>query len=317
MNNLKKIGLTALAASLTTVSANAVDITASGSAGLYMTSNSNVGAASTGNPFSMDDTVNFKASGELDNGFTVTMTMGLDGSKNAAGSVFEDRAMSINMNDMGTLTFNAQDGSSVTGAMDDKMPTAYEESWFQADGPGNGSGANNMFNYSNSSIDGITLMASFTPSGSGQADSSSDVGLTYSGIEGLTIGLASGTDAGAGASADVDNTTKYITYAYDAFTLGVQANSMDSEVAGADEEYSAYAVSYAVSDAFSVSYGYSELDYEGVSTITDESQEASAISMSYTAGGMSLAATRSDVENEGGNKEHDGAGYEVSLSFAF
>ena len=317
MNNLKKIGLTALAASLTTVSANAVDITASGSAGLYMTSNSNVGAASTGNPFSMDDTVNFKASGELDNGFTVTMTMGLDGSKNAAGSVFEDRALSVNMNDAGTLTFNAQDGSSVTGAMDDKMPTAYEESWFQGDAPGNGSGASNMFNYSNSSIDGITLMASFTPSGAGQVDSSSDIGVTYTGIDGLTIGMASGTDAGAGANADVDNTTTYITYAYDAFTVGAQSNEKDSEVADADEEFMAYAVSYAVSDSVSLSYGYYEIDYEGNSTVTDKSQEATAVSASYTAGGMSIAATRSDIENKAGNELHDGVGYEINLSFAF
>ena len=315
MNKLKKVGLTALAASLATVSAHAVDISASGSATISYTGNSNVGSAGTGNPFSMADTVNFSASGEMDNGFIVTMTLGLDGSKTAAGAAFEDRAIAIDMGDMGTLSFVAQDGSSVTGAMDDKMPSAYEETWFQADGPGNGSGANNMWTYSNSSMEGVNLEASFTPSGGGQVDSSTDVGITYTGIDGLTIGVATGTDSGG--SADMDNSTKYVTYAYDAFTFGVQSNSADSATAGADEEYMAYAVSYAVSDDLSISYGYSELDYEGVSTITDETQEAAAVSVSYSMGSMSLAATRSDVDNEGGNKEHDGAGYAIELGFTF
>jgi outer membrane protein OmpU len=315
MNKLKKVGLTALAASLATVSAHAVDISASGGATISYTGNSNSGQKGTGNPFSMADTVNFKASGEMDNGFVVTMTMGLDGSKTAAGAAFEDRAIAIDMGDMGTLSFVAQDGSSVTGAMDDKMPTAYEESWFQADGPGNGSGAGNMWKYSNSSMEGVTLEASFTPSGEGQVDSSTDVGITYTGIDGLTIGLATGTDSGG--STDMDNSTKYITYAYDAFTFGVQSNSADSATANADEEFMAYAVSYAVNDDLSISYGYSELDYEGVSTITDETQEAAAVSVSYSMGSMSLAATRSDVDNEGGNKEHDGAGYAIELGFTF
>ena len=195
--------------------------------------------------------------------------------------------------------------------MDDKMPTAYEETWFQADGPGNGSQAANMFTYSNSSIDGVVLEASLTPAGGGEADSSSDVGITYTGIDGLTIGIASGTDSGG--SVEVDNSTRYITYAYDAFTFGYQSNSMDSGTAGADEEYTAYAVSYAVNDDLSISYGYSELDYEGVSTVTDETQEAAAVSVSYSMGSMSLSATRADVDNEGGNKEHDGAGYALTL----
>ena len=315
MNKLKKIGLTALAASLATVSAHAVEITASGGASISYTSNGNVGAAATGNPWSMADTVNFSGSGELDNGWTVTMTMGLDSSAVAAGAGFEDRAISIDMGDAGVLAFKGVDGTSVTGVMDDKMPTAYEESWFQADAPGNGSQAANMWTYSNSSIDGVVLEASITPAGGGEADSSSDVGITYTGIDGLTIGVASGTDSGG--SVEVDNSTRYITYAYDAFTFGFQSNSMDSGTAGADEEYTAYAVSYAVNDDLSISYGYSELDYEGTSTLTDTTQEASAISVSYTMGSMAIAATRADVDNQDGDTVKDGEGYEINVAFTF
>ena len=316
MNNLKKIGLTAIAASLASVSAHAVDLSVSGGASLSYTSNGN-GGATTNNPWGMSDTANFAGSGELDNGWNVTFKLGLDGSKGAAASPFEDRTLSIDMGDMGTLTLNGEDGSSVTGAMDDKMPTAYEETWFQADGPGNGAATTNMWNYSNSSVEGITLMASFTPASATELESSTEIGVTYTGIDGLTIGLASGTDGGAGLTSEVENTTMYMTYAYDAFTFGIQDNDSDSEVADADEEYRAYAVSYAVNDDLSISLGMSDLDYEGSSTTTDTTQEATAISASYSMGSMSIGATRSDVENASGHESHDGAGYEINLAFAF
>ena len=316
MNNLKKIGLTAIAASLASVSAHAVDLSVSGGASLSYTSNGN-GGATTNNPWGMSDTANFAGSGELDNGWNVSFSLGLDGSKGAAASPFEDRTLSIDMGDMGTLTLNGEDGSSVTGAMDDKMPTAYEETWFQADGPGNGAATTNMWNYSNSSVDGITLMASFTPASATELESSTEVGIAYTGIDGLTIGLASGTDSGAGLTAEVENTTMYMTYAYDAFTFGIQDNDSDSEVADADEEYRAYAVSYAVNDDLSISLGMSDLDYEGTSTTSDTTQEATAISASYSMGSMSIGATRSDVENASGHENHDGAGYEINLAFAF
>jgi outer membrane protein OmpU len=316
MNNLKKIGLTAIAASLASVSAHAVDLGVSGGASLSYTSNGN-GGSKTDNPWAMSDTANFAASGELDNGWNVSFSLGLDGSKGAAASPFEDRTLSIDMGDIGTLTLNGEDGSSVTGAMDDKMPTAYEETWFQADGPGQGAATANMWNYSNSSIDGITLMASFTPAGAAELESSTEVGIAYTGIEGLTVGLASGTDSGAGLTAEIENTTMYMTYAYDAFTFGIQDNDSDSETANADEEYRAYALSYAVNDDLSVSIGMSDLDYEGTSVLTDATQEATAISASYTMGSMSIGATRSDVDNAAGNENHDGAGYEINLAFAF
>ena len=316
MNNLKKIGLTAIAASLASVSAHAVDLSVSGDASLSYTSNGN-GGATTNNPWGMSDTANFAGSGELDNGWNVSFSLGLDGSKGAAASPFEDRTLSIDMGDMGTLTLNGEDGSSVTGAMDDKMPTAYEETWFQADGPGNGAATTNMWNYSNSSIDGITLMASFTPASATELESSTEIGVTYTGIDGLTIGLASGTDSGAGLTSEVENTTMYMTYAYDAFTFGIQDNDSDSEVADADEEYRAYAISYAVNDDLSVSLGMSDLDYEGSSTTSDTTQEATAISASYTMGSMAFAATRTDIDNDSGNSAHDGDGYEINLVFSF
>ena len=427
MNNLKKIGLTAIAASLATVSAHAADFSVSGGASISYTSNNivGIGGGGNGNPWSMSDTVNFAASGELDNGWTVNYTMGLDGSKTAAGAAFEDRTLAIGLGDMGTITMMGQDGSSVVGSMDDKLPTAYEESWNFSGGPGTGTSVgNNAFKYSYGGVDGLNIEASYVPStataeegstdigitytgmegltvglatgtdntagsaaevdeqamyvtyaydaftfgyqsnesdsnaagadsdfsggpGTGttvgnnawkyaysgvegltveasyvpstgvQANGSTDMGITYSGIDGLTIGVAAGTDDTGGSTAAVDESAMYVTYAYDAFTFGVQSNESDSNAAGADSEFSGWAVSYAVSDDISVSLAQTEIEREGTSTVVDATTEHTAISASYTMGSMALKATRADVDNAGGNSDRDGEAYAVELSFAF
>jgi outer membrane protein OmpU len=320
MNNLKKIGLTAIAASLATVSANAADFSVSGGASMSYTSNSivGIGGGANGNPWAMSDTVNFAASGELDNGWTVNYTMGLDGSKTAAGSAFEDRTLAIGLGDMGTLTMMGQDGSSVVGSMDDKLPTAYEESWNFSGGPATGTTVgNNAFKYSYSGIDDLTLEASYVPSTATAANGSTDFGITYTGMEGLTVGLAAGTDDTAGAAATVDESAMYVTYAFDAFTIGVQSNESDSNAAGADSEFSGWAVSYAVSDDISVSLAQTEIDREGTSTAIDSTTEHTAIGASYTMGSMAVKATRADVDNAGGHQDRDGEAYVVELSFTF
>ena len=124
MNKMKKIGLTALAASLVSVSAQAVDI----SGGQSLTySNGNDGVQ--GNPWSMNDSLTFSWGGELDNGFTVDVSFLLDNSDGNAGQIFDNRSLAIGMGDAGTLTFWGQAGSGVVGSFDDKTPNAYEESW--------------------------------------------------------------------------------------------------------------------------------------------------------------------------------------------
>ena len=74
MNNLKKIGLSALAGSLAMVSANAVEYTMSGEiASSFQTAKGDVGTteANNGKGFGTETDLTFTASGELENGFTV------------------------------------------------------------------------------------------------------------------------------------------------------------------------------------------------------------------------------------------------------
>jgi outer membrane protein OmpU len=320
MNNLKKIGLTAIAASLATVSANAADFSVSGGASMSYTSNSivGIGGGGNGNPWAMSDTVNFAASGELDNGWTVSYTLGLDGSATAAGAAFEDRTLAIGLGDMGTLTFMGQDGSSVVGSMDDKLPAAHEESWNFSGGPGTGTTTgNNAFKYTYGGVDGLNIEASYVPSTATAANGSTDMGVTYTGIDGLTIGVAMGTDDTAGSTAAVDESAMYVTYAYDAFTFGYQSNESDSNAAGADTDFSGWAVSYAVSDDISVSIAQTEIGREGTSTALDSTTEHTAIGASYSMGSMALSATRAEVDNAQGHQDRDGEAYVVELAFTF
>jgi outer membrane protein OmpU len=314
MNNLKKVGLTALAGALVSVSANAADLSVTGGVSLNFAGEEK---QTTGNGWSMNDGITFKASGELDNGWAVTATQIIDSSDGTANTIMDTRILAIDMGDSGTLTFSGTGGSSVLNAIDDVTPTAGEESWDDVTGadtiPG-GTGGDNMFHYSNSSLmDGMTLSASYTPSdGATVVESSSDYGVKYTGIDGLTVGIAAGENNAAAASIDITN--MYVTYAMDAFSVGYQSSESDSETANADLDFTALGLSYAVSEEMSVSLNTSTIDYENA-TLSD--QEATGISVSYVMGSMTLKANHNTVDNIAGASTDDRSGYALGLTFAF
>ena len=315
MNNLKKVGLTALAGALVSVSANALDVSVSGGASISFSGEEK---QTTGNGWSMNDGITFSSSGEMDNGMTVTVTQILNNDDTASDRVFDTQSLAIDMGDTGTFTFYGTGGSSVLDAIDDKTPTANEESWDDVTGadtiPG-GTGGANMMHYSNGSLmDGLTLSASYTPSGgSSEVESSMDYGFAYTGIEGLTIGAGQG-DHNTSATAGSDITQMYATYAMDAISVGVHMSEDDSETASADLDFTAYGISYAVSEDMSVSLNTSTIEYES-STLSD--QEATGVSISYTMGSMSLSANMNSVDNIAGTSTDDRSGYSFTLGFAF
>jgi len=319
MNNLKKVGLTALAGALVSVSANAADLSVTGGASISFTGEEQT---TKGNGWTMNEGVTFSASAEQDNGWNITVTQVLNSDDNntTAGqnnSVFDTRIMTVDMGDTGVLTFAATGGSSVLNAIDDVTPTAGEESWDDVTGadaiPG-GTGGLNMFHYSNSSLmDGLTVSASYTPSdGATEVESSSDYGIKYTGIDGLTIGAAAGEDNSAADSLDITNL--YATYTMDSISVGYQASESDSEATDADKDFSAIGLSYAVSEDMSVSINSSTIEYENA-TLSD--QEALGVSVSYTMGSMSVSANHNTIDNAGGTAATDRSGYALTLGFAF
>jgi len=316
MNNLKKVGLTALAGALVSVSANAADLSVTGGASISFAGEEK---QSTGNGWSMNNGVTFAASVEQDNGWNITVTQVLNDDDVGSSQVFDTRTVAIDMGDSGTLTFAGTGGSTALSAIDDVTPTAGEESWDDVTGadtnvPGMG-GGNNMFHYSNSSLmDGLTVTAAYVPSnGATEVESSSDYAVKYTGIEGLTIGGGQGEDNSAAAT--IDNSVFYATYASEmGISVGYSVSEEDSETANADLEMTAIGVSYAVSEDLSVSYNVSEIEHENA-TLSD--QEATGISVSYTMGSLSIKANHNTVDNIAGTSTDDRSGYALTLGFTF
>ena len=322
MNNLRKIGLSALAGSLATFSANAADMSVSGGASISF-DDPNRGFSDRGNGFYMGDSLTFTASGETDGGMGVAVSYELDGNQ-GTGS-YDDMSITLS-GDWGSLLFNGHGSSSAFAAMDDKTPNAYEEAWDVIDTNGataggtptviNGGGGDNMFVYSSPSMGGAVAQLSYQNHGGADANESyTDFAITVTpdAVEGLTIGFANA-DNTVGANRDQDETTYYATYAMGAITVGVQASDLDDTTANSDLESIAYGISYAVNDDFSIGYSYHELETE---VTTDQDQESTGVSASYTTGGMTLAGAMNEVDNMGGTAATDREGYEFTLSFAF
>mgnify|MGYP001166706650 CR=1 FL=1 len=309
MNNLKKIGLTALGTALISSTASvAGDMSVTGSAIMTFTGKDN---ASNGNGWTMSDTMSFSGSGELDNGWTVSMSHAIDGGANDANSI------TVDMGDMGKVTFAGLGGSGPVEGTDDVMPTANEESWATVAGTvsglADGSEGNGNFTYVLPTlVDGLALEVFHQPQETGTG-SSTEYKAVFTGIDGLEVGYAGGENNDSLTNA-IDNTNLWAKYTMDAFTLGIQSNTEDEQATNADTDFSAIGISYAVSDELSVSYGESKTDHQNTSLID---QEASAISVSYVSGGMTIGASTHSVDNVGGTAATDNEGYELNITFAF
>ena len=307
MNNLKKIGLTALGTAMVATSANAAELSVSGATSIFFGGEDNSNA---GNGWSMTDQIDFNASGEMDNGFTVDMYLQFD-----SGSTLDDKTLAIGMGDMGTLTFSGHGGNGPVGAWDDKTPSANEESWGTSiggtvDGPTNSAVSDNSFIYDYTISDGIALKAAYKPSKGTALESSTEIGVSYTGMEGLTVLAAMGENNSAADK--IDLSVFSVNYAMGPITVGFQANESDAGT-GTDEDFTAYGISYAVSDDVSISYGVSSLDYSS----SLEDQDSSAVSVSFTAGGVGISASHQTTDNVAGAAAADNSSYEINFSFAF
>jgi len=326
MNKLTKVGLTALGTALVSTSAIAADMAVAGGAKLTLSGGDK---ATTGNGWTITDSITFRASADLDNGWTVSTA------QNLGKGAINNSNLKVNMGDIGTLEMHSAGGSSVPASWDDMMPTANEESWHGLTGAAAGTGpimaagANgDMFRYSVNVMDGVDLYASYSPSdGATAVESSSSYGLQYTGIEGLTVGYAQGNNSekvavtngsatASAAGAEIDNTSMFVKYAIDSFTLGIQDNESDSATANADQAYRAYGVSYQITPDLSISYAVGTVDYE-LSSASD--QETVGVGVSFTSGGITISGSMHDGEDLGGSTStlNDKKAYELNIAFAF
>ncbi len=322
MNNLKKIGLSALAGSLASVSAHAAEVSVSGSASITMDRTNK--HLVTGNDFSMGDSLGFNMSGETDGGLGVAVYYEIDG-----GSL-DDYDMTLS-GDWGTLKFNGSGSSSALGAVDDVMPNAYEESFDILDTDGTstsgspmvigGGGGANMFIYTSPTVAGATLTMAYQNDGGAAAveDSYTDFAIAYSPemVEGLTVGYARA-DQNVGINLDNEKSTAYVKYATGGFTIGYQVSEADHDTKSSSQDSHSYGVTYAVNDDFSIGYHAHTLEPDSAaSSSASNDQESTGVSASYTMGGMTIAGAMNETDNMRGVASNDFESYEFNLSFAF
>ena len=319
MNNLRKIGLSALAASLASFSVNAAEVSVSGGASLSF-DDTDRGEADRGNGFYMGDSLGFNMSGETENGLGVAVYYEID------GGALDDYDMTVS-GDWGSLKFNGSGSSSAFGAVDDVTPNAYEESWDIIDDDGTstsgsptvigGGSVSNGFIYTSPSMGGATLTAAYQNDGGGDSVEESymdwAIAISPEMVEGLSLGYAS-SDNQVGVNVDSKKTTMYATYAFGAITVGAQSSDLDHTTTNSDQESLAYGITYAVNDNFSIGYNEHSVDYE-LSTSSD--QDSTGISASYTMGGVTLGGAMNKTDNIQGTSTRDNEGYEFTLSFAF
>ena len=304
MNKFKKIGLTALAASLVSVSAHAGEMSVAGSASMnvegYAGENLDGGSG-----FSMGNQLTFSGSGELDNGMTVSLSFVLDQGDDetdvsGATAPFDSHSVKVSSESLGTLTLAGEGGSSAASSIDG---SAAGDIWDTFDGArgsvvtavavsDSGPGDNSLFYTLPSMMDGLDINLSYQPQGSGR-ESASGWGVTYTGIDGLTAKYATTDEAGTTTALSGDQTVWNVSYAMGPITATASNSDFDVETVASDQELSSYAISYTISDELSVTYGVEDIEKGGSTT----DAEYSVVSASYTSGGMTLSAAMKDAEN--------------------
>jgi outer membrane protein OmpU len=331
MNNLKKIGLSALAGSLVAFSANAVEMGVSGTAEITYATIKGDGTAgvTTGSPWGSNTSLKFSGSGNV--GWAdVTLVRTIN---DKLGSAYLSAYQTMDMGDLGTISFDAIGGGleGVT-AYDDKLPTAYEEIWNGVSSSGiSGAASNDTLGYSNT-FGPLGVSLAYTKGGTaGSSDGSganeastgatSDAHITLdasSMIDGLTImaGTTS-TDVSIAGQNDTVGHVGHIVYSSGALSVGYRVADYASGVAGtAGKIIDAASIAFAVNENMSVSIGTQDTEYDKASG-TNVTEKVDAISASYTAGAASVRLHAADSSSDGGLAGKEAEYMELSLVLAF
>ena len=324
MTNFKKVGLTALAASLVSVSAHAGSLSASGSASMN-TEGFSGEQLDAGTTFSMANSVKLSGSGELDNGMTVSVSFELDDSSaNGTKSPFDDHSVTVSSDTMGTLVLFGHGGKSSVGAID---TTAAGDMWDNFDEMSigtvttddaittNTNGDDSFLYTSPSFAEGLNFTVSYNPQKANSTGSEVGYGVNYSGFEGLSLNYATMEIVTGTTSTEGDVDVLKASYAYGPVTATYSLLDYDVSSTSTAKETTSYALSYTITDELSVTYGSEE--HERGDTSTDI--EIDGISVAYTTGGVTISASSQSAENlqHSTSSQYDVDYWALGASFAF
>jgi outer membrane protein OmpU len=323
MNNFKKIGLSALAGSLVAFSANAVEMSVSGTSEITYTSQHGETVPTTSNPMGSNTSISFSGSGNV--GWAdVTIVRTLNDGITSALSAYQ----TMDMGDLGKVSFDSY-GGGLEGLtpFDDKLPTAYEEVWNGLSSPGmSGAASNDTLGYSNS-ISGVGLSLAFTKGGSSMsgdggtaeavasAGSQKDWHLSYTvpGMDGLQVMYGESTLSKTLAGAADDKwTNAHVLYSVGSISAGYRHGEAILG-GGLTTDIDAFSVAFNVNENLSVSIATQDKEI----TNTKVTETVDALSASYTIGAATVRSHISEASNAGNTTAQNAEYMEVSLILAF
>jgi len=344
MKKLTKIGLTALCGSLTAIaSANAGEMSVSGGATATWSSNS---SDVTGNPIGMNSGMTFVGSGELDNGTTFTLTL-----THADQSAYSVGSIALTTPSMGSISIAQNTGGNGIGGYDDKMPSAWEETWGTSLGTSidlaKGVSSSMNIQYKTPSFAGTTLAVAYAPKNDGAtindkgvsgATKDSHLGagydvmldstvagqnffVGYSTTERSAANKAAGTNADP--NEDVQEAVGGAIFNIGPLKVGAQAtvewegdNQVGSNAAGYRNV--AFGAAFNVNDNLSLSYGRMESKKGYVSQDSETVvMEIDSYQVAYTMGGATIKLAETKSDNNGYSAGTSREATTVALSLAF
>ena len=331
MNIKKVIGYSALAGSLAAFSAQAVEMSVSGS--VKITHANQHGTEVTGNPYGMNTSMVFSGSGDV-NGYDTSLTI----VSNDLNTGMSSAAVTVDLGDMGKVTFDQGTGAGGISTIDDKTPSAYEEVWDGLDavtGTANGlvgGGNGGVFVYANSFAD-MNLSAQYTKGSSGNAaDNSNTVGKSGSSwdfaitnqtmMDGLDVGFGYGQIAnGAEGQTNGDDTDEhmvaYATYTMGSVTVGyTQAQISKGAKAATSEHATGWSIAANLTDGLSLSYGEREVEMQKASA-AHVTEDMEGLALAYTMGSAKIAIQNNETSNNGGTANSSDENTEIALSLSF
>ena len=334
MDNIKKIGLSALAGSMVALSASAVEMSVSGSTEMSYVSEDGAaggGAADhTGSPFGMNTSLSFSGSGETDWG-TLSLTRTINDGLASSLSMFNK----LDMGDAGVLSFDSKGGDLTgVGANDDKLPYAYEESWTHVGtGPVSGLSSNNVIGYSNT-FGMVSVSGGFTKAngaggngdqgntGGGNAGSASDIYVTVAANDNITVGAGYANidnNSGVVNTEDTNQTVAQATFTSGPISIGyLTAHQSGGTTQGyGSQEHKAYSLAFNVNESFSVSAGKYDVTFDGDGDTGEVTESSKGFGAAYTMGSATLKASFNSVDDAGGTAGNKEDAMDIGLTFAF
>jgi len=342
MNNKLKYGLSALCGSLAVSAANAGELAVSGGADLSW---SKVNHSTTGNPIGMGSNMTFTGTGELDNGWAFTLSIA-----HTNQAAYSSSNVNIDMGGMGSLKVTQGTGVGID-AYDDKMPTAWEETWGTAVGTGidliAGATGGNAIQYSFPTFAGISLAVTNAPRNAGATSNDKGLGgddggagstwdvtanINPSMLPALNVFVGGSTSerddrkstsGGKAVEGDKEEVTAGLTYAFGPMTVGFQKSGefTGTQTVGNTDYYNntLWGVSFNVSDDLSISYAETESTKAFHTETADVDMTIESYQIAYSMGGASIRYANAEVDNATytSGTASDKEGSTISLSLAF